>query len=244
MTAKPKEVITLQTKGQAGKSGLEATAAFTVVDKQLRLLLDIKGAAKDFDLMLNKNPFGLAAPNAALAFQGASPFSVPCVVDKKNLDAKNPPKSPFVLQVALKSSLDIFYFDVPCPLNCLVDFANPLKPDEFKKFWEMISKDNETTLAFPSLYPGYAQGDLAANLAEGLAANGFGGLAKVPKADGSSTMLYHGAKTINNLPLLLEVQVPKSAPVTVVFRVPVPPVKPLLEQALHLMLAADAPRKE
>ena len=149
-------MITASTKGQGGKSGLEATAAFTVVDKQLRLVLDIKGTpAKDFDLMLNKNPFGITAPNAAAAFSGAGPYSIPCVVDKKNLDAKNPPKAPFVLQVALKSSLDIFYFDVPCPLNCLVDFYNPLKPEEFKKFWEMINKDNETTLKLGDLYGGY-----------------------------------------------------------------------------------------
>jgi hypothetical protein len=66
----------------------------------------------------------------------------------------------------------------------------------------------------------------------------------VPKADGSSTMLYHGAKTINNLPLLMEVQVPQTGPVTVVFRVPVAPVKPLLEQAVQLILSADALRKE
>ena len=57
-------------------------------------------------------------------------------------------------------------------------------------------------------------------------------------------MLYHGAKTINNLPLLMEVQVPQTGPVTVVFRVPVAPVKPLLEQAVQLILSGDALRKE
>ena len=82
------------------------------------------------------------------------------------------------------------------------------------------------------------------NLVQGLSANGFTNLAKIPKQDGSSTMLYHGAKTVNNLPLLLEVQVPTNGTLTVVFRVPVLPVKPLLEQALHLMLSADAARKE
>jgi len=221
-------------------------AAFTLEGKQLALSLELRGApVSDLDLMLNKNPFGLAAPNAAQAFFGhTGTFSVPVVIDKKNLDAKNPPKSPFNVQVALKSSLDIFYFEVPCPLNCLVDHANPLKAEEFKKFWEMIAKENETTLTFPSLYPGYTQGDLAGNLVQGLSANGFTNLAKIPKQDGSSTMLYHGAKTVNNLPLLLEVSVPSAGPVTVVFRVPVLPVKPLLEHALHLMLSSEAARRE
>ena len=55
-----------------------------------------------------------------------------------------------------------------------------------------------------------------------------------------TTMLYFGAKTINNLPLLLEVPaVQGSTSANVLFRVPVLPLKPLLEDALGLILNAD-----
>jgi hypothetical protein len=58
-------------------------------------------------------------------------------------------------------------------------------------------------------------------------------LAKVPKKDGSTTMLYFGAKTINNLPLLLEIPAEQgSNHLNVLFRVPVLPLKPLLEETL------------
>lgn len=97
-------------------------------------------------------------------------------------------------------------------LHCLIDPANPMKPEEFKKFWEMIPKSNEATLSIANLYGGFTStkfngGDVVANLAEGLTKNGFVNLAKVPKKDASvpTTMLYFGAKTINNLPLLLEI---------------------------------------
>ena len=135
-----------------------------------------------------------------------------CTIDKKNLDAKKPPANPFTVQVAFKSSLDVFYFEVPCMLHCLIDRVNLMKPEEFKKFWEMIPKTNETTLSIGNIYGGFTSakyngGDVASNLAEGLASNGFVNLAKVPKkqAGPPTTMLYFGAKTINNLPLLLEV---------------------------------------
>jgi hypothetical protein len=88
----------------------------------------------------------------------------------------------------MKTSLDVFYFEVPCPLHCLIDLQNPVKPDEFKKFWEMIPKTNESTLAINSLYGGFISarfnsGDLASNLVDGLSANGFTNVAKVPKKD-------------------------------------------------------------
>lgn len=73
----------------------------------------------------------------------------------------------------MKTSLDIFYFEVQCALHCLLDLANPLKPEEFKKFWEMIAKTNESTYTVASLYGGYNSskfnsGDLPSNLIEGL----------------------------------------------------------------------------
>ena len=54
---------------------------------------------KDFDIMFNKNPFGISIAGAtgALQFPNSDPVSktLPCIIDKKNLDSKNPPKHPF-----------------------------------------------------------------------------------------------------------------------------------------------------
>ena len=52
--------------------------------------------------MFNKNPFGIAVTGAANALSFPAPGSdatsqsfIKCVIDKKNLDAKNPPANPF-----------------------------------------------------------------------------------------------------------------------------------------------------
>ena len=55
----------------------------------------------DFDIMLNKNAFGISIYNAAnsLEFPRSSEEKaqkvILCTSDKKNLDSKNPPKHPF-----------------------------------------------------------------------------------------------------------------------------------------------------
>jgi hypothetical protein len=64
-------------------------------------------------------------------------------------------------------------------------------------------------------------------------------LAVVPKGNGT-TMMYFGAKTINNLPILLEIAaVQGTSSATVTYRVPVAPLKPLLEDALDYLLSAE-----
>lgn len=105
----------------------------------------------------------------------------------------------------------------------------------------MIPKANESVLSIPSLYPGYihlGEKDLASNLVAGLTNNGFTNLASVAKQ--GATMLYFGAKTVNNLPLLLEIAaVQGSTSVSVTYRVPVAPLKPLLEDTLDYILSSE-----
>jgi AP-1 complex subunit beta-1 len=78
------------------------------VDDSKQLVLDVSVSnnsgqtVTDFDLMFNKNPFGIAIYNAvgALKFpsQGqTATATLKCSIDKKNLDPKNPPKSPFMV---------------------------------------------------------------------------------------------------------------------------------------------------
>lgn len=100
------------------------------------------------------------------------------------MDPKNPPKFPFLIQAALRSSLDVFYFNIHCMLHVLIDTNSPMTSDEFKKFWEMIPKANETSLSISNLYEGFnSNGDFISNLTEGLKANNITQVAKVPKKD-------------------------------------------------------------
>lgn len=107
--------------------------------------------------MVNKNAFGVIqdAPCSRFGITYPGGFSqsdsiqyLPVKIDKKNADVKSPPKYPFSVQVALKSSLDIFYFTIPCELHTLINREINLTNDEFKKFWEMIGADKQFIIEF------------------------------------------------------------------------------------------------
>ena len=72
--------------------------------------------------MIKQNSFGIG-PDVPCSkhgitypapFETSKIFILPHKIDKKNAELKNPPKAPFSCQIALKSSLDIFYFNVTC----------------------------------------------------------------------------------------------------------------------------------
>jgi len=112
--------------------------------------------------------------------------------------------------------------------------------DEFKTYWEKIPQANTSTVEINELHPAYLQdGRVMENLIEGLGKNGMANLAQTKKTGSGQNMLYFGAKTINNLPLLIEVAQPGESGergVTVLFKVPVLPLRPLLTDAIQLIL--------
>ena len=66
-------------------------------------------------------------------------------------------------------------------LHCLIDLQQPMSRDEFKKFWEMIPKANESTVIVDQLYEGYLSGDIVSNIIEGFSKNGIVNLAKTAR---------------------------------------------------------------
>ena len=120
--------------GQRGNAGLQVRAHFFKNEqKQLCLGIELTNMtgqplAQDFDLKFNKNAFAVSVAGAtnALAMPApgqASSAQIPCAINKANLDGKNPPKNPFMVHVAMKTALDVFYFEVPCMLHCLINSA-------------------------------------------------------------------------------------------------------------------------
>jgi len=60
----------------------------------------------------------------------------------KNLD-KAAPKHPFMIQIAMKTSLDVFYFTLPCKIHCLINRQIKLTKEDFQTNWEKINPTNE-----------------------------------------------------------------------------------------------------
>lgn len=123
-----REVMTSMTPGKAGTSGLSVKGHFFLKNKVLTLGLEVTNNSSsmhnDFDLKFKRNPFGVHVEGAAKKIQIGTPGStsygtVECCIDKQNADTKNPPKSPFLVEIAMKTSIDVYFFSVPCLLHCL-----------------------------------------------------------------------------------------------------------------------------
>lgn len=245
------EVLSASTQGKGKKSGLQVHGAVNYNPSTSQLQLELQfsnqsgGTIADFDLMINKNSFGVGADGQPkeLGITYPEPFAtsdvvcIPLKIHKNNADTKAPPKSPFQLQLALKSSLDIFYFFVPCLVHNLIAWENRMTQEDFKKFWDMLKEDKQFSLEFSGsdVYQGLS--NLPDDVQTYLENNGFTSMARSVRQTTNQTIMYFGAKTVNNLPLLLEVAHPSSGGdaggLTVTYKVPVLPLKPLLEDALR-----------
>ena len=106
----------------------------------------------------------------------ASYATIQCQINKANLDGKNPPKNPFMVHVAMKTAIDVYYFEVPCMLHCLINSAKQVNQQEYAGFWDKIKPTNQLTMQFAKtqLYGSVANSSDPINaLASLVAASGF-----------------------------------------------------------------------
>ena len=236
------ECVSATTPGnKQKKAGLQVNSCFNFntstghLEMELQFTNQSGDAISGFDLMINKNSFGVGTDGScqSLGITFPAPFEtspvqiVPLKIDKKNADVKNPPKHPFTLQIALKSSLDIFYFNVPCLLHCLINRDAKMTKDEFGKFWGMITaeKTYEIEYSRSDLYKGFT--NLPGDVVQCLENNGFVQFQE-------TAQMCFGAKTVNNLPLLFSVEHPHNGDgLKVTYKIPVMPLKPLLVDAIN-----------
>lgn len=115
------EVLSGSTPGsQKNLAGLQVKARFYRDDLGIKLDLvfynSTANTLSDFEILFNKNSFGLK-PTAIniIPLAGGQTFNttVDCLIDQENADMKNPPTCPFMVQTAIKCSLDVYYFQVP-----------------------------------------------------------------------------------------------------------------------------------
>lgn len=126
------EVFSSSKAAQKGLIGIRIEGHFFMTNdmsKELQLGLNITNLTdqplSDFDIQINKNPFAIFTSGMANRIQLPAPGqsvygTVPMVIDKKNQDAKNPPKTPFNVQIAMRTNRDVFFFEVPCKVHNLI----------------------------------------------------------------------------------------------------------------------------
>jgi len=237
-----------------GQAGLIVRGRFFIDEQSKQVSIELEVTNKsaqnitEFDLKFNKNSFKLSITGAVNKLQvpqgQVGSVTLPCVFNSASASSEAP-SCPFNVQVAMKTSLGVFIYKVPCMISCLLNTQRQLTLSDYQQFWGKMKEASQNTITIPqsSLYGGYSQSgsddQALTNLATGLNAN-F--ITFVGSANGKS---FFGAMTENNLPFLFEVQPcgfsgDKSGVLSVTYRVPVPPVKQLYNEAINFLLTLPA----
>ena len=112
-------------------------------------------ALNGFAIQMNKNPFGLA-PSSSLTVPNIQPgtcFETNITLIPNQLVSDKPAAHPLFLQVALKCSLDVYYFNVPFELPSILTSSGPrVQVEEFDNIWNnntnQVSFDVNSTKAW------------------------------------------------------------------------------------------------
>jgi len=163
-----------------------------------------QGAAPlhQFAVQFNKNGMGItnAAPLqlGSLPAGGALSTVLPLAHNSEKVNAGGPP---LVLQVAVKSSGGIVYFQDAVPMHLALTEAGRIEGSEYPARWQQIPATNQAVAPLPG-----CPTDAAAAEAR-LAAHNVHVLHRKPLANGRGTALYCSCRTEDSVTLLAEVQV-------------------------------------
>jgi vesicle coat complex subunit len=195
------EVLNSNTPGQSGSAkGLQINGRFFREGSTIKLEMQVTNSGSntisDFQIMFNKNSFGVSANtiNIVPLSQGDTRnTTVDCNINSNNAEMKNPPTCPYLIQVALKCSLDVFYFQVPCLLHVLLS-ASPVSVTQMQCQQMASSIGNKNTKSVSTSRFASSPQDLK----ERLKANSFYHI-----YDEGNSMIF-ATQTMNNIPLVVK----------------------------------------
>ncbi|KAL8448607.1 hypothetical protein Emag_003922 [Eimeria magna] len=204
-------VLAADTPGSQQQRGLEIRAALHKPEGgalMLYLTAFNKSASplSDFAVQFNKNSFGLA-PGAPLSLSTIAPgaagdATLPVVPNQ--LNSNTPPTLPLTLQMAVKCSLDIFYFSVPYSVAEVLEDRGPIHKELFRQHWQALGEAKQ------AVFMGAAQQPLNTHDATQLLKVRRVNLVAQRAAD-TYDVLYYSAVTTNNLLVLLELSLQRGA---------------------------------
>jgi len=227
---------------EKGLKGIQVSGAFIRAAGQIKLnLVIINGSQMDLDgLSINfaPNSFGLEPQGInvkAVPKNSKKQAEIPCNLSKQNLVA-SPPASPFKIKVKLGFKDDSYVFEIPCMVHVFYAENGTADKDMFKKLWTSLDKSKEYPLEITTLKSTCQSAD---SLAQQLESYNIGITTKVVKKENNQAMLYCSCKTVNNIPIVMEIAVPSGKPgiaARVLAKVPVPPVGPLVVESLKFIM--------
>jgi len=218
--------------GQGGKTGFGLSAALQRKGGGIHLELTLQNSTQvpigGFAVQVNKNPFGLA-PTVPLACPDLAPgqsTEVSLAMTPGNLLSNTAPTNPLFLQIAIKNSLDIFYFNVPFDLPSVLIENGGVPKDTFTQVWQRVGEGKQhqvTGSAASALTPDGVKNALTTDNVTYVAQRVI---------DDDTTFVYLSATTTNNCVILAEVSLNRrNTTVELKTRTETPALIPLFEAA-------------
>lgn len=115
-----------------------------------------------FQLQFNKNYFGVGMKQAfELDRVGPGETKNVSIAIARDPDktSPDPPQVPFIVQMAMKCSVDVFYFQTPIMLSCLMVESGEVSREEYKEKWKSIPDANEFGHVIQQIHPSYQSTD-------------------------------------------------------------------------------------
>jgi len=228
------EVLQTSTPGSNNKqAGTGCKAALHRSNGQIHLLMTFDNASggmlNAFAIQVNKNPFGLG-PAAALAVPDIPPggtVEASLQMQPGTLLNGTAPTNPLYLQIAIKNSIDVYYFHVPFELPVVLQEGAAIDRDRFSSIWQSVGEQRQISWAGNTSSPLSDE-----TIKTSLALDNVHYVAK-RTIDDSNTVVYVAAATTNNLVICAEFSLRAGHPgVKVVIRTETQPLIPLFEAAI------------
>ncbi|CAL1152498.1 unnamed protein product [Cladocopium goreaui] len=233
------QVLPSTQAGQHGQQGFAVSAAFARQRGTPTLMMTFSnhssGPLSGFAIQVNKNPFGFAPKEQLVCseIQPGSSSEVSVAMAPQQLLSNTAPSSPLLLQVAIKTSLDIFYFHVQFDLSVVLVENAALSRDDFTPIWQRVGEAGQKMAIIPMDRP------LDSEMVKSrMAQDNICYVAQRQLEDGS-VALYTSAQTSNNCSVLAEVTVsPGSSSLKVAIRTETQVLIPLYEALVSKRFAA------
>ena len=143
----PKQtVLSKETASTLQRAGLQVDMAFVkegeLVYMDLALTNHASETLTDFAVQFNVNYFGLA-PTEAISLPALPPTSQATLKVKITCGAGEvqAPSTPYMVQIAVKTSIGVFYFACPCMFSVLLSERGELTREEFKSAWKNMQSE-------------------------------------------------------------------------------------------------------
>ncbi|KOB87173.1 hypothetical protein PFDG_03283 [Plasmodium falciparum Dd2] len=147
------QVLSSEDAGLKGQTGLSIFASINRIDRKIQLKISVTNQTPERNRSIRSSNklkilFGLSSPNNLdvqnIGFGETKEMLIYLIPN--TLNSNTPPATPLFLQVAIRTNLDIFYFNVPYDIFVVFVENFHMEKDIFKKKWQIIEEAKESIL--------------------------------------------------------------------------------------------------